>query len=301
MSLKKLQLLATEQVNSDNQDLDLWTPFEIVSRMNAENIQIIEAIQSQLPQIAEAVELVVDHLSAGGRLFYVGAGTSGRLGVLDASECPPTFGVPPTLVQGVIAGGRSALVNSSEGAEDDPKQGAQDLQRRKVRAHDVVVGIAASGRTPYVAGALRQARKAGAATVALINALPSPLADLAGIVIAPVTGPEIVSGSTRLKAGTAQKVVLNMLTTAAFVRLGKVYRNLMVDVQASNIKLKARAVRILCQATGMDEARAKRLLPRVNWEVKTAIVMQLAGVNAAEARRRLKEAKGFVREAIRTA
>src|SRR5512143_1759127 len=189
MLAEKLHLLATEQVNSENQDLDLWTPFEIVSRMNAENIQIIGAIQSQLPQIAEAVELIVDHLSARGRLFYVGAGTSGRLGVLDASECPPTFGVPPALVQGVIAGGRSALVNSSEGIEDDPKQGAQDLQRRKVRARDVVVGIAASGRTPYVVGALRQARKAGAATVALVNALPSPLADLADIVIAPITGP----------------------------------------------------------------------------------------------------------------
>ena len=240
----------------------------------------------------------MDRLSRGGRLIYVGAGTSGRLGVLDASECPPTFGVPPGLVRGVIAGGSRAIVRSSEGSEDDAAAGARDLRKLKLREADVVVGIAASGRTPYVVGALKYARRVGAARIALVNALPSPIAALADIVIAPITGPEIVSGSTRLKAGTAQKLVLNMLTTATFVRLGKVYRNLMVDVQATNIKLKARAVRILCEATGMEEARARKLLPRIRWEVKTGIVMELAGVSAPDARRRLKAAKGYVREAI---
>ncbi len=295
---KNLHQLSTEQINAQNQDLDLWSPLEIVTRMNAEDRLVIAAVESQLPQIASAVELIVARLAAGGRLFYVGAGTSGRLSVLDASECPPTFGVPPTLVQGIIAGGRAAIVRSSEGIEDDPKAGAADVRKRKVGARDVVVGIAASGRTPYVVGALQQARSVGAATIALVNALPSPIAQLADIVIAPVTGPEIVSGSTRLKAGTAQKLVLNMLSTATFIQLGKVYRNLMVDVQASNAKLRARAIRILVQATGIEEAKAKRLLPRVHWEVKTAIVMQLAGVTADEARGRLKAAKGFVRSAL---
>jgi N-acetylmuramic acid 6-phosphate etherase len=294
-----LHILATEQINDQTRDLDQWSPLEIVARMNQENAEVVHAVELCLPLVAEAVEISVDRLSHGGRLIYVGAGTSGRLGVLDASECPPTFGVPPGLVRGVIAGGRRAIVRSSEGSEDDAAAGARDLRKLKLREADVVVGIAASGRTPYVVGALTYARRVGAARIALVNALPSPIAALAEIVIAPITGPEIVSGSTRLKAGTAQKMVLNMLTTATFVRLGKVYRNLMVDVQATNIKLKARAVRILCEASGMDEARARKLLPRIRWEVKTGIVMELAGLSAAQARRRLKAAKGYVREAIK--
>ena len=293
-----LHNLATEQSNDQTRDLDQWSPLEIVTRMNQENAEVVRAVELCLPRVAEAVEISVDRLSRGGRLVYVGAGTSGRLGVLDASECPPTFGVPPGLVRGVIAGGRRAIVRSSEGSEDDAAAGARDLRKLKLRDADIVVGIAASGRTPYVVGALKYARRVGAARIALVNALPSPIAALAEIVIAPLTGPEIVSGSTRLKAGTAQKLVLNMLTTATFVRLGKVYRNLMVDIQAKNIKLKARAVRILCEASGMEEARARKLLPRIRWEVKTGIVMELAGLSAAQARRRLKAAKGYVREAV---
>jgi N-acetylmuramic acid 6-phosphate etherase len=293
-----LHILATEQINDQTRDLDQWPPLEIVARMNQENAEVVRAVELCLPLVAEAVEICVDRLSRGGRLIYVGAGTSGRLGVLDASECPPTFGVPPGLVRGVIAGGNRAIVRSSEGSEDDAAAGARDLRKLKLREADVVVGIAASGRTPYVVGALTYARRVGAARIALVNALPSPIAALAEIVIAPITGPEIVSGSTRLKAGTAQKMVLNMLTTATFVRLGKVYRNLMVDVQATNIKLKARAVRILCEASGIEKARARKLLPRIRWEVKTGIVMELAGLSAAQARRRLKAAKGYVREAI---
>jgi N-acetylmuramic acid 6-phosphate etherase len=294
-----LKTIATEQVDKRNRELDQWPALKIVTEMNRADALVVRAVRTQLPQIARAIELIVARLARGGRLIYVGAGTSGRLGVLDASECPPTFGVSPNLVRGVIAGGKRAIVRSSEGAEDDARAGRGDLQKLRLGERDVVVGIAASGRTPYVAGALMYAQTVGAACIALVNTLPSPIAERAGVVIAPVTGAEIVSGSTRLKAGTAQKMVLNMLTTGTFVRLGKVYRNLMVDVQASNAKLQTRAVRILSEATGMDEAHARRLLPRVNWEVKTAIVMQLASVDMREARRRLKRATGFVREAIR--
>lgn len=301
MSELNLHILATEQSNIAHNDLDQWSALKIVTQMNRADERVARAVRTQLPQIAQAVEVIVARLARGGRLIYVGAGTSGRLGVLDASECPPTFGVLPRVVQGVNAGGRRALVRSSEGAEDDAAAGARDLQKLRVNERDVVVGIAASGRTPYVVGALDYARTVGAARIALVNTLPSPIANRAEIVIAPITGAEIVSGSTRLKAGTAQKMTLNMLSTATFVRLGKVYRNLMVDVQASNAKLKTRAVRIVCEATGMDEARAIKLLPRVNWEVKTAIVMELAGVDAHEARQRLKVVRGFVREAIRDA
>jgi len=294
----RLHILATEQISADTADLDLWSPLEIVTRMNQENAAVVAAVRACLPAVAAAVELCVARLSRGGRLIYIGAGTSGRLGVLDAIECPPTFGVPPGLVRGVIAGGSRAIVRSSEGSEDSSAGGARDLRVLKLRPADVVIGIAASGRTPYVVGALGYARRTGAGRIALVNALPSPIAELAEVVVAPITGPELVSGSTRLKAGTAQKLVLNMLSTATFVRLGKVYRNLMVDVQASNVKLKARAVRILCEASGMDEAAARRLLPRIHWEIKTGIVMQAAGVSAPEARRRLKAARGYVHAAL---
>lgn len=300
MKSMKLHTLATEQINARYRDLDRWSALDIVRAMNRQDAQVVKAVRTQLPHIAQAIELLVERLACGGRLFYVGAGTSGRLGVLDASECPPTFGVKPSLVRGVIAGGQRALVRAIEGAEDDRQAGARALQAHGLQEADVVVGISASGRTPYVVGALDTARQVGAGRIALVNALPSPIAERAEVVIAPITGAEIISGSTRLKAGTAQKMVLNMLSTATLVRLGKVYRNLMVDVQASNTKLKNRAVRILCEATGMDEARASKLLPKVNWQVKTAIVMELAAVDASEARRRLKAAKGFVRKALST-
>ncbi|MCA1554263.1 MAG: N-acetylmuramic acid 6-phosphate etherase [Chloroflexi bacterium] len=299
MSNLALRQLATEQLNERTRDLDTWSSLRIVTAMNREDASVVKVVRTQLPSIARGVDVIVERLARGGRLIYVGAGTSGRLGVLDASECPPTFSVPPSLVRGIIAGGGRALVRSSEGAEDDAERGARDLQKLKLRERDAVVGIAASGRTPYVVGALHYAREVGAARIALVNTLPSPIAELSEIVIAPLTGAEFVSGSTRLKAGTAQKMVLNMLSTATFVRLGKVYRNLMVDVQASNEKLRNRAVRIVCEVTGMDEAHARGLLVRMNWEVKTAIVVQLAEVDANEARRRLKAANGFVRETLR--
>src|SRR5512143_3604091 len=289
--MKRVHLgqLATEQANERSRDLDCWSSSEIVTQMNREDALVVKAVHDQLPRIAQAVEAIVERLAGGGRLFFVGAGSSGRLGVLDASECPPTFGVLPSRVQGVIAGGAYAIAHSVEGAEDDAQAGADDLRRRRLSARDAVVGIAASGRTPYVIGAMRAARATGAVRIALVNSLPSPIADAAQIVIAPLTGAEIVSGSTRLKAGTAQKMVLNMLSTATFARLGHVYRNLMVDVRASNVKLRQRAVRILCEATDMDEAWARRTLPQVRWEIKTAIVMHEAGVPAAEARRRLSD------------
>jgi N-acetylmuramic acid 6-phosphate etherase len=299
MTNVNLKPLATEQVDKRLRALDTWSALKIVTAMNRGDAYVVKVVKMQLPHIAQAINLSVERLSQGGRLIYVGAGTSGRLGVLDASECPPTFGVSPNLVRGVIAGGSRALVRSSEGAEDNVEAGERALRKLHLRAHDVVVGIAASGRTPYVVGAMTHAQRVGAARIALVNSLPSPIAARAEIVIAPVTGAEIVSGSTRLKAGTAQKLVLNMLSTATFVRLGKVYCNWMVSVQASNEKLQARATRIVCEATGLTEARARRVLKQAHWEVKTAIVMQLTDVNATEARRRLKVAKGFVRQAIR--
>jgi N-acetylmuramic acid 6-phosphate etherase len=298
MKPDNLRQLGTERSDERFRGLDCWSARRIVDTMNREDAGVVRAVRRQLPQIAQAVEMIVERLACGGRLIYVGAGTSGRLGVLDASECPPTFGVSPARVRGLIAGGRRAVTRSVEGAEDDAGAGTHDLQKLRLRERDVLVGIAASGRTPYVLGAMRSARAAGAGRVALVNTLPSPVAALAEVVIAPLTGAEIIGGSTRLKAGTAQKMVLNMLSTATFVRLGKVYRNLMVDVQASNEKLRKRAVRIVSEATGLDEAHARRLLVRVDWDVKTAIVMQLAHADAGEARRRLRAAKGFVREAI---
>ena len=289
----------TERSDERFRTLDRWPARRIVEAMNREDASVVRAVRTQAPQIAQAVELIVERLARGGRLIYIGAGTSGRLGVLDASECPPTFGVSPARVRGLIAGGRRAVTRSVEGAEDDAGAGARDLEKIRLDERDVLVGIAASGRTPYVLGAMRYARTEGAGRIALVNALPSPIAALAEVVIAPLTGAEIVAGSTRLKAGTAQKMVLNMLSTATFVRLGKVYGNLMVDVQAGNEKLRQRAVRILSEATGLDQTRARRLLVRVNWDVKTAIVMQLAHADEREARQRLKAANGFVREAIR--
>ncbi len=293
-----LSKLLTEQVNPASVDLDRRSTLGILEAMSAEDARAVEAVRAQLPQIVQVVDLVVEKLGVGGRLFYVGAGTSGRLGVLDASECPPTFGVSPDLVQGIIAGGEAALRRSSEGIEDHPHLGAQDIQAAGVRAGDVVVGISASGRTPYVGGALQAARRLGAATVAISNHTPAEIAAHADLTITPITGPEVLAGSTRLKAGTSQKLVLNMLTTAAFVRLGRVYGNLMVDLRPTNAKLKARALRIIRQVTGLDEETAASLLQQADNRVKVALVMHLANVAAAEANRRLAAAGGFVRGAL---
>jgi N-acetylmuramic acid 6-phosphate etherase len=294
----ELARLETETRNPNTTDLDRLPTPELVRALHAENYGVADAVAATLPQVALVVDVLAERLPRGGRLFYVGAGTSGRLGVLDASECPPTFGVEPTLVQGIIAGGLTALTTSIEGAEDSPATGAVDLHAREVGANDVVVGIAASGRTPYVVGALDAARAVGAATAAVVNVSDSMLSRHADITMAAITGPEALTGSTRLKAGTAQKLILNLLTTATMVRLGKVYGNLMVDVRATNVKLRDRAVRIVMAAAAADPVKAEIALAACDWRPKTAIVMLRLQVSAAEAERRLAAANGWVRTAI---
>ncbi len=294
----QLQQLVSEGRNPRTTDIDLMSSLEIVTTINAEDHGVAAAVQAVLPQVAEAVDAIVTAFNAGGRLIYVGAGTSGRLGVLDASECPPTFGVPPTMVVGLIAGGLDALVNASEGAEDRTEAGAADLAAIELGARDVVLGIAVSGRTPYVIGALHHAKAQGAATVALTCNPDSPIAQMADISIAPVVGPEVITGSTRLKSGTAQKLVLNMLSTASMVRIGKTYGNLMVDMIASNEKLVARAARIVSQATGATVAEAEAALAAAGKDSKLAILMLLTGEDAETARRQLAAAGGVLRRAI---
>lgn len=291
--------LETERRNPRTAELDALPIEALVETLHAENFTVADAVQKTLPQIAQAAEVIAGRLSEGGRLFYVGAGTSGRLGVLDASECPPTFGVSRELVQGIIAGGATALTTSIEGAEDSPEAGALEIRERGITAQDVVCGIAASGRTPYVIGALAEAKRVGAATLCVVNASGSRLSTIADIAICAVTGAEALTGSTRLKAGTAQKMVLNLLTTAAMVRLGKVYGNLMVDVRATNFKLRDRALRIVMAAADAGKLEAEAALEQANGEVKTAIVMLLKGADADMARALLREAKGRVREAVR--
>ena len=290
--------LETESVNPLTGNLDALSIPDLVAALHAENFAIAAVVQKTLPEIARVVEIVAQRLGNGGRLFYIGAGTSGRLGVLDASECPPTFGVSPELVQGIIAGGREALTRSIEGAEDSPETGANDLRERGATAKDVVIGIAASGRTPYVIGALDAAREIGAAVFAVTNVSDSELSRHAEITIAAVTGPEPLTGSTRLKAGTAQKMILNLLTTAAMIRLGKVYGNLMVDVRATNEKLRDRAARIVMTATGTDRNAAETALAAAQGQVKTAIVMLSRNLAAPEAQAKLDAANGWIRAAL---
>jgi len=271
---------------------------QILRVMNAEDRQVAEAVGREIPRIARAVEAIAERLSGGGRLFYIGAGTSGRLGVLDASECPPTFSVPYDLVQGIIAGGERALWQATEASEDDSESGARDLMARGFTAADALVGIAASGRTPYVLGAVAKARESGALTVGISCTPDSELSRAVEIAIEPVTGPEVIAGSTRLKAGTATKMVLNMLSTATMIRLGHVYGNLMVNVQPKNAKLAARARRIVAEAAGVDEAAAADYLERSGRVVKTAIVMARSGWNREEAEARLRAAGGRISEAL---
>src|SRR5881296_1313744 len=278
---------ATEQRNPRTQRIDTASSLEVVDLMNAEDATVAATVRGEREKIARGIDLIVEAFRAGGRVFYVGAGTSGRLGVLDAAECPPTFGTPRTLVQGIIAGGRRALVRSVEGAEDDPKAAAAALKKRRVSERDIVVGIMASRRTPYAVGALKYGRAIGAATIA-VTANPaggSPLR--CDVIIAPRVGPEVLTGSTRLKAGTAQKLVLNMLTTGAMVRLGKVYENLMVDLKTASRKLEERTKRVFMNATGASYAETGRWLKRAGGSLKVAIVMRRAGVTRAEAERRL--------------
>jgi N-acetylmuramic acid 6-phosphate etherase len=293
-----LGALETEKRNPATAAIDRMSALEIARAMNAEDATVAGAVGRQLPQIAAAIEGITARLRRGGRLVYMGAGTSGRLGVLDASECPPTFSTPPELVVGWIAGGPEALTRSIEGAEDRAEAGRADAARLGITGADALVGIAASGRTPYVLGAVAYATEQGALTVGLACNRGTPLEAAVDIVIAPVVGSEVIGGSTRLKAGTAQKMVLNMLSTGAMILLGKTYGNLMVDMQPTNGKLRRRAAAIVAQATGLTDAEAEALLRESRDEVKTAIVAALAGVAPTEARARLAAASGIVRAAL---
>ena len=293
-----LDQLLTEARNPASEHLDELSTLDMLTVMNDEDRKVAEAVRAELPRIAAAVDAITARLREGGRVFYLGAGTSGRLGVLDASECPPTFSVPADLVQGLIAGGDRALRLSSEHTEDSHEEGVRDLEVAGFSGRDCLVGIAASGRTPYVIGGLVHARALGAFTVALTCVADSEMGRVAEINIAPVTGPEVVTGSTRMKAGTATKLVLNMLSTGVMVRMGAVYGNLMVNVRPSNTKLVARAQRIVASACGCDLATAGELLSASGGSVKTAIVMQLKQLDRASAEELLIDEKGVLRQAL---
>jgi N-acetylmuramic acid 6-phosphate etherase len=290
--------LTTEARNPASERIDTLSALEIARLMNAEDARVAEAVGREAAPIAQAIEIIAERLRSGGRLVYIGAGTSGRLGVLDATECPPTFSTPPELVVGLIAGGYTALTRAVEGAEDHPEFAVADLKGIQLSRGDVVVGIATSGRTPYVIGGLNYARQIGAASIGLACNDGSALAEAAELMIAPVVGPEVISGSTRLKAGTATKLVLNMLTTGAMVLLGKTYGNLMVDLKATNTKLVARTRRIVAMLTGLSEEAAEEQLARCGGELKTAVVAQRRGVSAEEAREMLQQASGQLRIAL---
>ena len=297
--LQTLSTLITEQRNSNSMHVDSLSALEIVQLMNDEDKQVPLAIEKCLPQIAQAVECIVAAFQQGGRLVYIGAGTSGRLGVLDASECPPTFGVSPEMVKGIIAGGERALRHPIEGAEDSKAQAVVDLQTIHFSSKDVLVGIAASGRTPYVIGALEYAKSLGSVTVSIASNPNSAMANIVDIAIDTVVGPEVLTGSSRLKSGTAQKLVLNMLTTASMILMGKCYQNLMVDVQASNEKLKARAIRIVMQATDCDKALAEETLKQADQNAKLAIMMILSGLDRAQAEALLEKHQGKLQLALK--
>ncbi|MGK3136862.1 N-acetylmuramic acid 6-phosphate etherase [Pantoea trifolii] len=296
-----LSQMITEGRNPASQNIDELSTEAMLRVINDEDKKVALAVEAIVPQIAQVVDGITQAFSKGGRLIYCGAGTSGRLGILDASECPPTFGTPRSQVVGLIAGGHTAILQAVENAEDNIEQGAQDLRDIQFNANDVLVGIAASGRTPYVLGALAYARQQGAFTAALTCNPNSPMSQAADVALTPVVGPEVVTGSSRMKAGTAQKLVLNMLTTGAMIRSGKVYGNLMVDVEATNQKLVQRQVNIVKQATDCDDATAQQALAACQGHCKTAIVMVLAGLTAAEAKSLLSQNQGFIRNALRDA
>lgn len=293
-----LLALTTEQVNEQSKNIDQQTSYGILEIMNAEDSKVGEAVQKCLHEIASAVDQIHLAIKSGGRLIYVGAGTSGRLGLLDAAECPPTFGTPHDMVQAIMAGGSEAILKAIEGAEDNAEQGAQDLKDKNLTPKDIVVGITASGRTPYVTGALNYAKELGAGTVAIACNKNSRVGQIADVAIEVEVGPEVITGSTRLKAATAQKMILNMLSTATMVKLGKVYQNLMIDVAPTNVKLVDRARRIISSITGFTYEKAAEALEQANLEVKTAIVMLEGGVSPEEARKALEEVEGLVRGAI---
>lgn len=297
----KLEHLPTEQLNSASADLDLKSSLEIARIINTEDATVAGVVARMLPQIARGIDWISDALARGGRLIYVGTGTSGRIAALDASECPPTFNVPPNTVQSVMAGGVRALSRAVEADEDSRELGVREIRKKKPGKKDVVIGIAASGRTPFTVAAVEYARKAGAQTIALTCNPDSPLEKAAELAIVVETGPEVVSGSTRMKAGTAEKLVLNMLSTGAMVKLGYVYGNLMVNLHQKNNKLIARAINIVQTALGIDRDESRKMLSRAGNDVPVAIVMAKAGVSRASAEEHLKDAKGHVRNAIAAA
>ena len=293
-----LERLLTEKRNPDTKNIDMLSTLEIVSAIQREDEKVAAAVKMTLPDVAASVELIVDALKRGGRLFYLGAGTSGRLGVLDAAECPPTFSTEPELVQAIIAGGNAAMFQAVEGAEDDSQQARLDLQSRGLKPQDAVVGLSASGRTPYVIGGLRYAKQIGAVRLAVVCVPDAEMAADAQITMAALVGPEVIAGSTRMKAGTAQKMLLNMLSTATMVRLGKTYGNLMVDVRATNAKLTARVQRMVKDVTGASEQEVAVALEQAAGSAKTAIVMLLGRCSAQQAVQLLAQAHGSVRHAL---
>lgn len=297
---EQLKNLATEQRNPASMDIDSKSTIEILKIINDEDKKVPFAVEKELPYIAEAVDILVEAFKKGGRLIYIGAGTSGRLGILDASECPPTYGTPPEMVQGLIAGGYQAIRKAVEGAEDYEENGAKDIEESNVNEKDVVCGIAASKRTPYVIGAIKKAKELGAKTL-FVTCVPRETFDVpfVDVAICPYVGPEVIMGSTRMKSGTAQKLVLNMLTTASMIRLGKVYENMMIDLQMTNKKLVERSKRVVMTVTNVDYDTAEKVLKEAGGHVKTALVMILANVDVEEARKRLEKANGFVRYAIK--
>jgi N-acetylmuramic acid 6-phosphate etherase len=295
---RKTDRRLTEQRNAASKNLDRMMAMEIVRLMNREDRKVAIAVGREIPAIARAVDAIVSAIRKSGRLIYVGAGSSGRMGVLDAAECPPTFGTSSKVVLALIAGGRRAITRAVEGAEDSERNGARDLRGKKLTRRDVVVGIAASGTTPYVVGALKYARRRGATTVAVTSNLRMPAGRVAKIVIAPEVGPEVLTGSTRLKAGTSQKMVLNMLSTAVMARLGHVYENLMIDMMLTNEKLADRAVRILAEASGKSVSAAEHALRAAGHDLRVGLVMLKRGIGVGEAKKRLKAVSGDLREAI---
>lgn len=296
--MNDLSQMSTEQINERTADLDILPIREALEIMNEEDQKVALAVRKEIPQIEKAVQAVIESFNKGGRLIYVGAGTSGRLGILDAVECPPTFGTPPEMVQGLIAGGEKAFLKAVEGAEDSMDMGVDDLKNIGLNPKDIVVGIAASGRTPYVKGALNYAKEIGCKTVAIACNKNSGIGAIADIAIEVVVGPEVLAGSTRLKAGTAQKLVLNMISTISMVGIGKAYKNLMVDVQLNNIKLQKRAENIIMTATGVDRDTAKQTLEKADGSVKLAITMILLNCSREEAEEKLAEANGHIRRII---
>lgn len=299
--MNNISLLTTEEFNPKSHHLDEMNIKEILELMNEEDQSIPQAVQRVIPQIEETVKKVVKAFESGGSLIYIGAGTSGRIGVLDAVECPPTFSTSPNMVKAVLAGGEGAMFTAVEGAEDDELLGAEDLQKLNVSENDVVIGIAASGRTPYVKGALIYANSCKATTVSLSSNKNSTISEFASIKIEVVTGPEVLTGSTRLRAATAHKMILNMISTTAMVKTGKAYKNLMVDLNASNFKLRERAKKMVCYSTGVSEEEAEHILEETAYDVKLAIVIILTGVDKAKAKKLISETGGFVRDAVKLA